>query len=94
MPASDCSTGEQKALLVGLVLAQARVMSGETGRVPLLLLDEVAAHLDGTRRAALIEVIENLGAQAWITGTDPAVFQQIAFTGTHLTFDGQLIKNA
>ena len=42
----------------------------------------------------LIEVIENLGAQAWITGTDPAVFQQIAFTGTHLTFDGQLIKNA
>lgn len=94
MPAAACSTGEQKALLVGLVLAQARVMSRETGLVPLLLLDEAAAHLDATRRAALIEVIGSLGAQAWITGTDPAVFDRTAFAGTHLVFDGQPVGTA
>jgi DNA replication and repair protein RecF len=82
MPAASCSTGEQKALLVGLILAQARVLTRETGIVPLLLLDEVAAHLDSRRRAALFEVILQLGTQAWITGTDAAVFSE--FNVTHV----------
>jgi len=78
MPAAKCSTGEQKALLVGLVLAQARVLAQQTGAVPLLLLDEVTAHLDPTRRAALFDVIHTLGAQAWLTGTDAHVFAGFA----------------
>ena len=75
MPAAKCSTGEQKALLVGLVLAQARVLAQQTGAVPLLLLDEVTAHLDPSRREALFDVIQVLGAQAWLTGTDAHVFE-------------------
>ena len=75
MAASDCSTGEQKALLIGLVLANARLQAAEhSGAAPLLLLDEVAAHLDETRRAALFDEICALGAQAWMTGTDAHLF--------------------
>lgn len=74
MPAADCSTGEQKALLVGLILAQAHSVAARTGDVPILLLDEVAAHLDGDRRAALAEILSGLGGQSWITGTDRAAF--------------------
>jgi DNA replication and repair protein RecF len=74
MPAGDCSTGEQKALLVGLILAQAHSVAARTGDVPLLLLDEVAAHLDSQRRAALAEILSGLGGQSWITGTDAAAF--------------------
>ena len=73
-PASECSTGEQKALLIAIVLAAARVQAAERGSLPLLLLDEVAAHLDAGRRAALFEEIDAIGAQAWYTGTDRAVF--------------------
>ncbi|MFP4004091.1 MAG: DNA replication and repair protein RecF, partial [Alphaproteobacteria bacterium] len=77
MEARYCSTGEQKALLIGLVLAHARLMRDRDGLAPLLLLDEVAAHLDGLRRAALFDEICALGAQAWMTGTDRALFDAL-----------------
>ncbi|HUS55987.1 MAG TPA: DNA replication/repair protein RecF [Thermohalobaculum sp.] len=74
MPAAACSTGEQKALLISLCLANARALSRATGAPPILLLDEVAAHLDAARRKALFAEIEALGAQAWMTGTGPELF--------------------
>lgn len=77
MPAGLCSTGEQKALLIGLVLAHARLTSGLSGMTPVLLLDEIAAHLDEGRRAALFEIIDDLGAQAFMTGTDRALFRDL-----------------
>jgi DNA replication and repair protein RecF len=72
--AAEGSTGEQKALVLSIVLAQARALARETGRTPVLLLDEVVAHLDGARRAALAEAIVGLGVQAWLTGTDDEFF--------------------
>ncbi len=75
--ARDCSTGEQKALLISLILANARALSAATGAPPILLLDEVAAHLDATRRAALYEEILDLGAQAWMTGTGREMFDTL-----------------
>lgn len=76
--ARECSTGEQKALLVSIILADAWELSRQRdGRAPLLLLDEVAAHLDGRRRAALFEEILSLGAQAWMTGTDLNLFNNL-----------------
>jgi DNA replication and repair protein RecF len=75
MPAKMCSTGEQKALLVGLALAQARLVKEVAGGIaPLILLDEIAAHLDEDRRAALFASIASLNAQVWMTGTDSAMF--------------------
>ncbi len=74
LPAGLCSTGEQKALLISIVLAHARLLALHRGAAPLLLLDEVAAHLDEVRRQALFGEILELGAQAWLTGTDAAVF--------------------
>jgi DNA replication and repair protein RecF len=74
MPAALCSTGEQKALLVALVLAAARLLKLQRSAAPILLLDEIAAHLDAERRAALFDEIEALGAQAWMTGTDAQLF--------------------
>jgi DNA replication and repair protein RecF len=81
MPARDASTGEQKALLIGLVLAHATMVAEMTGIVPLLLLDEVVAHLDPNRRKALFEELAKLGAQVWMTGADPAAFVDIGPTG-------------
>ena len=75
--ARDCSTGEQKALLVSLILANARAIAADFGAPPLLLLDEVAAHLDASRRAALYDEITALGAQAWMTGTGPELFESL-----------------
>ena len=73
--ARDCSTGEQKALLISIILAEARELSRAPDQMaPLILLDEIAAHLDVTRRAALFEEIESLNAQAWMTGTDLNLF--------------------
>ena len=69
-PAAHCSSGEQKALLLGLVLAKARLIRELSGAAPLVLLDEVAAHLDHARREALFGEILDLKAQAWMTGTD------------------------
>ena len=72
--AAICSTGEQKALLIGLVLAHARMQAAEQGRRPVILLDEVAAHLDQDRRQALFDLLCDLDTQVWMTGTDPALF--------------------
>ncbi len=74
MPADQCSTGEQKALLIGIILAHARLMRAERGAPPILLLDEIAAHLDINRRAALFELLVDLGGQVWMTGTDESLF--------------------
>ncbi len=73
-PAKDCSTGEQKALLISLILANARALRSEFEAAPIVLLDEVAAHLDETRRAALYDEICSLGSQAWMTGTELSLF--------------------
>jgi DNA replication and repair protein RecF len=74
--ARDCSTGEQKALLISIMLAFARELTQvRDGMAPLLLLDEIAAHLDIVRRAALFEEIADLSAQAWMTGTDLSLFE-------------------
>ncbi|MFS4581513.1 DNA replication/repair protein RecF [Phaeobacter sp. C3_T13_0] len=85
VPARDCSTGEQKALLVSLILANARALIAEGGAPPILLLDEVSAHLDVTRRAALYQEIVTLGAQAWMTGTGPELFNEFEGKAQMLT---------
>lgn len=77
VPARDCSTGEQKALLVSLILANARALAELIGAPPIVLLDEVAAHLDADRRSALYDEICGLGAQAWMTGTGPELFAEL-----------------
>lgn len=74
IPARDCSTGEQKALLISLILANARALKADFGAAPIVLLDEVSAHLDEARRAALYDEICGLGAQAWMTGTEASLF--------------------
>ncbi|MBV8791871.1 MAG: DNA replication/repair protein RecF [Pseudolabrys sp.] len=78
IPAADASTGEQKAMLIRLVLAHAGLLKDMTGAAPILLLDEVVAHLDPHRRAALYDALASLGAQVWMTGADPAAFADIA----------------
>jgi DNA replication and repair protein RecF len=78
MAAELCSTGEQKALLIGIMLSHARLCGEVSGAVPILLLDEVAAHLDASRRGALFAILEGLGCQAFMTGTDPMLFDNIA----------------
>ena len=75
--ADQCSTGEQKALLISLILANARALSADLGSPPILLLDEVAAHLDAGRRAALYDELCALGAQALMTGTEPGLFDSL-----------------
>jgi DNA replication and repair protein RecF len=77
-PAGECSTGEQKALILNLVLAQAaRLSRAESAPNPILLLDEVAAHLDAERRAGLFDEIEALGLQAFLTGVDESLFEHL-----------------
>ncbi len=75
--AAEGSTGEQKALLLSIVLSHARLLAAEWGSAPVVLLDEVAAHLDPRRRQALFEAILDLGAQAWLTGTEAALFEAL-----------------
>jgi DNA replication and repair protein RecF len=75
--ARDASTGEQKALLIGLVLAHAALVADMSGATPAVLLDEVVAHLDPSRRAALFAALGRLGAQVWMTGADPAAFAEV-----------------
>ena len=77
MAAREASTGEQKALLIRLVLAHAGLIKDMTGFAPLVLLDEIVAHLDPARRTALYDALSNLGAQVWMTGADPAAFGNI-----------------
>lgn len=76
--AERSSTGEQKALLIGLVLAHAQLVAETRGRAPILLLDEIAAHLDERRRVSLFERLDALGGQCWMTGTDPSAFRNLA----------------
>ena len=93
MPARDASTGEQKALLIGLVLAHASLVAEMTGIMPLLLLDEVVAHLDPARRTALFDELSGLGAQVWMTGADPAAFSGIGGSGEIFGVDsGQIAR--
>jgi len=83
--AAQCSTGEQKAMLISLILANARALAEEEGAPPILLLDEVAAHLDAGRRAALFDEICALGAQAWMTGTGPELFADLGRRAQYLS---------
>ena len=88
LAAGQCSTGEQKALLIAIVLANARMQAGAGRPAPVLLLDEVAAHLDRERRQALFAEVMGLGAQAWLTGTDPDVFRPLKGAAQFFTVRG------
>ena len=92
MPAGHCSTGEQKALLIGLVLAQARAVKTGAGVSPILILDEVAAHLDRARRRSLLEALAALGSQSWMTGTDAQLFEAIGEEGAVFHVEDGLIR--
>jgi DNA replication and repair protein RecF len=92
MPAGQCSTGEQKALLIGLILAQARAVRAGAGVSPILLLDEVAAHLDRARRKSLLEALSALGSQSWMTGTDAQLFEGIGHQGAIFHVEDGLIR--
>src|SRR5580692_3485844 len=95
MSAREASTGEQKALLIGLVLAHANLVAEMTGITPLLLLDEVVAHLDPGRRAALFDELSRLGAQVWMTGADPQAFAGIRASGEIFEVEsGQIARRA
>ncbi|MFL6845379.1 MAG: DNA replication/repair protein RecF [Allosphingosinicella sp.] len=91
-PAGLCSTGEQKALLLAIILAHADLVAERAGRRPILLLDEVAAHLDPGRRAALFERLEAGGGQVWMTGTEPALFDSVSSRAALLSvIDGRVV---
>ncbi|MFC5385110.1 DNA replication/repair protein RecF [Aquamicrobium segne] len=92
MPAELCSTGEQKALLVGLILSHARLTGEISGLSPILLLDEIAAHLDPGRRAALFSILEDMNCQAFMTGTDAALFSSLEGRAQFLSVDHGTIK--
>jgi DNA replication and repair protein RecF len=92
--AEICSTGEQKALLIGLVLAEARLATRLTGETPLILLDEVAAHLDETRRAALFTVLDDIGAQCFMTGTEPDAFLPLRGSAQFFTVRDGVVQSA
>lgn len=93
MPARHCSTGEQKALLIGLVLAHATLITQRrAGAAPILLLDEIAAHLDASRRSALFAEISRLGTQAWLTGTDRQAFAALEQEADFLGVEEGLIR--
>lgn len=92
MPADQCSTGEQKALLIGLVLSHARLMRAETGAAPILLLDEIAAHLDEARRAALFDRLGHIGGQVFMTGTDQNLFEAAYETARFFTVESAQIS--
>ena len=77
MPADLCSTGEQKSLLISIILAQTKCQTLHKGFAPVMLLDEVAAHLDDVKREALLEKITDLNVQAWITTTNPELFDSL-----------------
>lgn len=94
MAADQCSTGEQKALLIGIVLAHARLIAAERGAPPILLLDEVAAHLDEHRRGALYDLLGDLGGQVWLTGTDYSLFETIAGQAQFFAIENSAVKAA
>ncbi len=95
VPAEQASTGEQKALLISILLAHAKLQRAIRGEPPILLFDEVAAHLDRARRAALFEIVASLESQAWLTGTDPELFFPLRGAARFLTVhDGALTETA
>ncbi|MBL4907214.1 MAG: DNA replication/repair protein RecF [Sneathiella sp.] len=85
--AALCSTGEQKALLISIILANARLQAGLQGKAPVLLLDEITAHLDQKRRIALFDEIERMKMQAWMTGTDYLLFSELGDRAQFFTVD-------
>jgi DNA replication and repair protein RecF len=90
--AERCSTGEQKALLLGIILAHAELVAERRGLPPVLLLDEVAAHLDPLRRANLFDRLAAMQAQVWMTGTEPSLFSEAPITATRYTVhDGAVL---
>ena len=94
-PARLSSTGEQKALLINLVLGHAELVSRRRGGIaPILLLDEIAAHLDAERRAALFAELLTLGSQAWLTGTDREPFESLAGDAMFLDVSGLAVPMA
>ncbi|MBI2253475.1 MAG: DNA replication/repair protein RecF [Proteobacteria bacterium] len=93
--AGDCSTGEQKALLIAIILAEARLSTRRRGEPPVILLDEVAAHLDKPRREALFAELQALSAQCWLTGTERDIFQPLSGWAQFVTAgDGRLQNDA
>ena len=90
--AALCSTGEQKALLIALILANARLRVHEEGALPVLLLDEVAAHLDEERRTVLLDTLRDLGSQVWLTGTDEILFKHLRGQANFFTVTAGKIK--
>ncbi len=94
LPASELSTGEQKTLLVSILLAAARLQAARRGFAPILLLDEVSAHLDIVHRAALYDEIAALSAQAWMTGTDPSLFAPLGANARFLTVAAGHLRDA
>lgn len=93
MAAALCSTGEQKALLVGIMLAHGRLTADMNGFAPILLLDEIAAHLDASRRAALFDMIETLNCQSFMTGTDYALFEAMGKRGNFFNVEDGRVKS-
>lgn len=91
-PATRCSTGEQKALLLSITLAHADLVADQRGQRPILLLDEVAAHLDPGRRAALFDRLADAGGQVWMTGTEPALFADAPKETQRLTVAGGALR--
>ena len=92
LPADQCSTGEQKALLLAIMLAHAELVAERTRRPPILLLDEVAAHLDARRRAALFQRLHAAAGQVWMTGTERRLFEPIDALATWLTVDAGTVR--
>ncbi len=92
MPAEHCSTGEQKAILISIILAQARAGANWHGSVPVMLLDEVISHLDAKRRSALFEELAEIGAQAWLTGTDRDIFNELDASFIHI-HNGKILQS-
>jgi DNA replication and repair protein RecF len=90
-PAARGSTGEQKALLIAIVLAHAALVADRTGRPPLLLLDEIAAHLDPLRRAALFDRLAATGSQVWMTGTDAGLFAAVGAASVRLHIENGVV---
>ena len=92
--AALCSTGEQKALLLSILLAHAALVAAHRGQPPVLLLDEVAAHLDPSRRAALFDRLTETGGQVWMTGTEDNLFNDLS-SATRLTVtSGRVFRSA
>lgn len=92
MPAELCSTGEQKALLIGITLASARLSATQFGAPPLLLLDEIAAHLDEKRRGFLFEELGDIGSQVWLTGTDKSLFTEMEKRAKFFSLESGIIE--